>query len=119
MTFTVSLPFSSVGNNGALLELVGDPSTADWDVVETIGDFGSSGTPGTPTVLTITSTSGFVLAPGASSTLSLVLSLRVEDVADFSVDVDLPTGIGGETNAANNTVSYPVSLIDVGLDAPD
>ena len=111
MTFTVTLPFSAIGNNGGLLSLGNDPSTADWTVVETLGTFQTSpGVPGTPTVLTITSTSGFVLAAGASSSLSLILQLQVEDVAQFSVDVALPPLIGGETNAANNTASLPVTI---------
>ena len=113
MTFTVSLPFSVVGDNGALLSLASDPSTADWTVVQNEGTFGSPGNPGIPTVLTITSTPGFVLAAGASSTVTLPLELRIEDAAQFSVNVTLPAGIGGETNATNNTAAYPVTIFDL------
>jgi hypothetical protein len=113
MAFTVTLPFSAVGNNGALLLLdpsAGDPSTAEWTVVEDGGTFGSPGSPGVPTVLNITSATDFVLTAGATSTLTFTLQLLLEDVAEFSVDVELPPGIGGETNGTNNTASLAVTI---------
>ncbi len=110
MTFTVTFPFTVVGFSGALIDPFGVTST-DWTVSEALGTAGSAGNPGSPTVLTFTSNSGLIIPAGASSTVSFSTEFLGEDAADFSVDVTLPSGIGGETNGTNNTTSYPVTIV--------
>ncbi len=110
MTFTVSFPFTVVGFAGALMDPFGVTST-DWTVSEDLGTAGSAGSPGTPTVLTFTSNSGVVIPAGGTSTVAFSLEFLGEDAAEFSVDVMLPTGIGGESNGANNTASQTVTIL--------
>ncbi len=113
MTFTVSFPFTVVGPAGALVDPFGVTS-ADWTVSESLGTAGSAGSPGTPTVLTFTSNSGLIIPAAGTSTVTFNTEFLGEDAAEFSVDVALPNGIGGETNGSNNTASYPVSIVDIG-----
>ncbi len=115
MTFTVSFPFSVVGDNaGARVDLFSESST-DWTVTNVaVGTIGSPGNPGIPTVFTITSNSGLIIPAGQSRAIDLTLDMLLEAPASFSLDVALPNGIGGETNNANNTTSYPVSIVALG-----
>ncbi len=108
MTFTVSFPFTIVGPGGSLIDVVIDTSSASWTMSVEPGTLGSPGSPGTPTRVTFTSTSGFVLAAGANSSVIVVVDVLGSAPANFTVDVVLPAGIGGETNGGNNTATRPV-----------
>ena len=112
MSFTVSFPFTVVGDNAGARVDLSSASSLDWTVTNVaLGTPGSPGSPGIPTVFTITSNSGLIIPAGGSSTIDLTLEMLLEAPASFSVDVALPPLIGGETNSANNTTSYPVSII--------
>ncbi len=113
MTFTVSFPFTVVGPAGALIDPNSVTST-DWTASESLGTAGFAGFPGTPTVLTFTSNSGLVIPAGGTSTVTFNTEFLGEAAAAFSIEVTLPTGIGGETNNANNTASLPVTIVDIG-----
>ena len=56
---------------------------------------------GTPTRVTITSDSGVVILPNGSVVVLLLLAWPSANAGAFSVDVELPDGIGGEPSAAN------------------
>ena len=58
--------------------------------------------------LTFTSKPGLVIAPGATSVVSLLLEWRADAPGSWRGTVTLPTGIGGETDGANNTASITV-----------
>ena len=99
MTFTVSLPVS-VPVSGVVVEV--DPGDvllpAGWSPTITPGTVGPAGT---PTTVTITSDSGTVILPNGSLVVLLLLAWPSANAGAFSVDVELPDGIGGEPSAAN------------------
>ena len=58
------------------------------------------------------SNTGLVLAPGATSTISFPVTwIGSIGGETYTVSVDLPAGIGGETNGANNSTSQTVDII--------
>jgi LPXTG-motif cell wall-anchored protein len=87
MTFTVSLAATPADASVESFNLV----SADWTINPVAGGF------------SFTSNSGFVLAPGAVTTATFSLFMSGGQVM---LATTLPTGIGGETNAANNTASH-------------
>jgi cytoskeletal protein RodZ len=102
MMFTVTLPVS-VGD--ATLDVLGDPSTAEWVVTKD---------PTAPFTLTFTSTDGFVIPATMTSSVTLLIEYNSDAPGQFSLDVTLPDLIGGETNSANNTATHPVEVIELG-----
>ncbi len=60
--------------------------------------------------VTFTSVGGLVIAPGATSVVSLLVEWRVDAPGTWQGTVTLPTGIGGETNGTNNTDSITVVI---------
>jgi hypothetical protein len=93
MTFTVSVDLLT-GPPPVTLE---NPTSSDWTATGS-----GSGT------LTLTSIAGLVIPPGAMSTVAFTLVYSNENPASMSLGVSLLTGIGGETNGANNTASKTV-----------
>lgn len=58
------------------------------------------------------SNAGFVIDPGATSTGDFTISWGVgQGLGSFVMATTLPNGIGGETNAANNSASHSVDVI--------
>lgn len=92
MSFTVAFA-------GAGLSIAFSGGLADWNFV-----------PGPGVAVTFTSRPGVVIAPGAVSTVTLALTVNPTSLTSFSMTTTLPTGIGGETNAANNGASHTVAV---------
>ena len=66
-----------------------------------------------PSGLTFTSNPGLVIAPGATSVVTLLLEWRADVPGSWEGTVTLPTGIGGETDGANNTASITIQVAPV------
>lgn len=111
MTFDVLLPVVSVPPGGALVDASFDDTGGDWFVTEVLGTLGAPGSPGTPTRLTITSKPGVVIDPNLTSSVFVNLSFQGAGTSFFAIFVDLPVGIGGETNATNNATSHLVTVL--------
>ncbi len=63
--------------------------------------------------LTYESNDGFVLGPGQVSTITLRMTWGDTIPGSFVISTTLPTGIGGETNASNNSASH-LTVVEVG-----
>ena len=95
MTFTVTVELLT-GPPPVTLE---NPISSSWVAT-------GSGT----VTLTFTSMAGLVIAPGGATTVGFTLVYSNENPASMTLGVLLPTGIGGETNGANNTASLTVAV---------
>ncbi|MET0580070.1 MAG: hypothetical protein ABW122_15545 [Ilumatobacteraceae bacterium] len=95
MTFTVVFDLQT-GTSPLAAEAL---SSADWTLV------GASGG-----AFSYVSNTGFSLAPGTASTarFGVTWSSQLPDAGSFTIATALPTGIGGETNGANNSDSITV-----------
>jgi disulfide bond formation protein DsbB len=94
MSFTVTVPATG---SVPIVFAVG----TGWTAMTVLGDVD------TPTTVTITSAPPFSIPAGGTSTLTLQVSWNTVGGGQFTIDVTLPPGIGGETNGANNTVTPP------------
>ena len=110
MTFDVLLPVALVPPGGALIDATFNNAVGDWIVAEVLGTPGAPNSPGTPTMLTITSKPGVVIEPNFTSSVFVNLSFQGAGTGAFAIFVDLPAGIGGETNATNNADSHLVTV---------
>jgi hypothetical protein len=94
MSFTLTLMVLD-GPGPVLPDLV---TSADWTSVADLSG------------LTFTSNAGLVIAPGATSLVTLLLEWRVDAPGSWRGTVTLQPGIGGETNATNNTATQTVVI---------
>ena len=97
-TMTFSLTFTIQSGTSTL---VAAPfGSTDWTVLSQSGN-----------EINYQSDSGLVIEPGATSTGEFTTSWEQgQGVGSFVIATTLPTGIGGETNAANNSYSLSVDV---------
>jgi LPXTG-motif cell wall-anchored protein len=91
MTFVIVVDVDTTAGELTISPL----ASSDWAFVSS-----------TPAGLTYVSNPGVVIAPGAVSTLTVLITWPTSlGPGSLTLATTLPTGIGGETNAANNSAS--------------